>query len=279
MKVFISYNHKDQATAFKIKERLAAESFKVVIDAEKMQSGQDIRQFILECIRESGVTLSVISANSLMSAWVAMETITSGVDGDLRNRVFIPGYIDRSFFELDFTAQAMEKIDAELAEIDRLMRTALDKDWGIEDLQAERTRYRTLCNALPEIVGKLRNSLCIDLTPEHFEEGMEKIIADLKKKGGASDAKPSPLKAQATEDISSLQATISGILDESSRQRLEGISKRLITLQELLDKYQQELDFETDPKRQMRYERDIASTRQSIEKLLIEVKSYEPLTP
>lgn len=167
---------------------------------------------------------------------------------------------------------ALEKVENELKEISDLMKSAIDKGWGIEDLQSERTRYNKMKVNLPEIIGKLRNSLCIDLTSDHFEAGMKKIVSDLKKNPDALE-ETTRIKAQTTEAISNLQEIIFSTLDELSKQRLNSISQRLLKLRELLDKYEQELDFETDPRRQMRYEKEIEITKKSIQKILDEIKS------
>ena len=76
-KIFISYNHKDQVCAIKIKNKLSENGWDVWIDAERMQSGENIEQFIVSCIRESNATLTLISANSLLSAWVSVEMESS----------------------------------------------------------------------------------------------------------------------------------------------------------------------------------------------------------
>jgi hypothetical protein len=73
--VFISYNHHDIEIANKLKEKLTAADINVVIDSERMQAGEDIKEFIEKCVRETGTTISLISKNSLLSAWVAMESI------------------------------------------------------------------------------------------------------------------------------------------------------------------------------------------------------------
>lgn len=180
--IFISYNHNDQVIALKIKSDLEKEGFKVIIDVEKMRSGEGIEQFIFSCIEKSNVTLSLVSSNSLLSAWVAMETIISKVDENLRSRYFIPCYIDTDFFKRDFVDTALDKIEAEILEIDNLMKSRIDKRRGMEDLDKERTRYKKLENNLPEIVGKLKNSLCRDLTEDNYEKNIKKIIDELKNK-------------------------------------------------------------------------------------------------
>lgn len=271
MKIFISYNHQDQEIALKIRDVLAENGFEVMIDRDKMRTGQDIEQFIIHCIQQSGVTLSLVSTNSLMSAWVAMETVMSTAEEKMSRRFFVPCYIDHKFLDRNFTGLVLEKIDGELNEISTLMRSALEKEWGIEDLQSERTRYIKMKAHLPEIIGKLRGSLCIDLTPENFDLGMQKIIDDLRKQA-ATDESVS-VKSQTTGVIEELKSRIAGTLDELARQRLQAVSRRLSTLQDLMDRYEQELDLETDPKRQMRYEREIENTRKNIRNILDEIKS------
>lgn len=267
MKVFISYNHKDQTIALKIWKVLVENGIEAIIDKDKMQTGQDIEQFIIYCIQESGITLSLISTNSLMSAWVTMETMISNVDEKIRGRYFIPCYIDKEFIDRNFTGLALGKIEKELNEISHLMKSALDNGWGIEDLQSERTRYIKMKANLPEIIGKLRSVLCIDLTPDNFDNGMQKIIGDLKK-GPDVQGKPASIKGQAIEAFGELQKMIDGTFDDLSKQRLAAISRRLSTLQELLDRYEQEFDFESDPKRRIRYEKEMENTQRSMQKII-----------
>ena len=178
-KVFISYNHKDQEVALKIKEKLQNAGIKVIIDVEAMGTGENISEFITKCIKESGITLSLISANSLMSAWVAMETIWSSYDETLRHRYFMPCNIDNSFFEIAFTDKALDIVDAKILEVSETMVYRLTKGRGVEDLTREHTRLKRLSLELPSIIGRLKNSLCVSLIDNNFDSGMEKVIKDI----------------------------------------------------------------------------------------------------
>ena len=178
-KVFISYNHKDQEVALKIKEKLQNAGIVVVIDVEAMGTGENISGFITKCIKETGITLSLISANSLMSAWVAMETIWSSYDETLRNRYFMPCNIDDSFFKIAFTDQALDVIDEKILEVSDTIAKRLKKGRGIEDLTDELTRLNRLSLELPSIIGRLKNSLCVNLIDDHFDSGMEKVVKDI----------------------------------------------------------------------------------------------------
>lgn len=269
-KLFISYNHKDQPCAVKIKNRLVENGWEVWMDAAQMQAGENIEQFIFSGIRQTDITLTLVSANSLLSAWVAVETMATNLEEKLSSRRFIPCYIDTAFFDRSFTSKALSTIDENLQEIDSLMTAAIQKGWGIEDLQSERTRYLKLKAALPEIIGRLRNMLCIDLSGDQFEAGMQKILADLQPLRVATQ--PAITESKATV-ISQLTEKIATILDEGEKQRLRSLQNRLMQLQQLQTKYEEELDFETDPKRQMRYEREISNLKKSIEKVVTEIQS------
>jgi hypothetical protein len=70
-----------------------------------------------------------------------------------------------------------------------------------------------------------------------------------------------------------LQSEVNAILDEATRQRKQDLSKRLTQLQTLLARYQDTLDFEENPKLQMKYEKEVSNTQQMIEKVLAEIKT------
>lgn len=68
-----------------------------------------------------------------------------------------------------------------------------------------------------------------------------------------------------------LNNEVNAILDVANKQRMQDIGKRLTQLQTLLARYQEALDFEDNPKTQMRYEREVANTEKMIEKVLAEI--------
>ncbi len=178
--VFISYNHKDAAVADELKKRLRSSGVEVLIDTEKMLAGEGIESFIEKCVRESDVTLSVVSRKSLLSAWVAMESINTFFHEKTSKKKFIAAYVDESFFKRSFTDEALDVIDAEIADIQQTMTKRLERNRGIGDLQNELRRYKNLQNKIDEIVQRLRESLCIDITTkEKLDENYSKIIASV----------------------------------------------------------------------------------------------------
>ncbi len=173
--VFLSYNHKDSAAATKVKDFLRSKNINVTIDSEAMRSGEDIADFINKCIRESDVTLSLVSNNSLLSAWVGMETVNTLVGEHIAGKKFLAVVIDGAFYKRDFVDTSFTAIEERMAELKGLMLARLEKDRGIEDLQSERTRNKNLLNSLPEIVANLRARLNVDISDENFEKGMAKV--------------------------------------------------------------------------------------------------------
>ena len=174
--VFISYNHHDSAIANKLKEKLSAKNIQVVIDSEGMQAGEDIKEFIEKSVRETGVTISLVSATSLLSAWVAMESINTFYHEKTdTKKKFIACFITDDFFKRNFTDEALDHIDGEVKEIQNLITARMEKNRSIRDLQNELTRMTELRNNMDEITRRLRESLCIDIRGEMLETNFSKI--------------------------------------------------------------------------------------------------------
>ena len=174
--VFISYNHHDSETANKLKEKLRAKNIQVVIDSERMQAGEDIKEFIEKSVRETGVTISLVSATSLLSAWVSMESINTFYhEKTAIKKKFIACFITDDFFKRNFTDEALDYIDSEIKEIQNLVTARMEKNRSIRDLQNELTRMTELRNNMDEIIRRLRESLCIDIRDEKLESNFSKI--------------------------------------------------------------------------------------------------------
>ncbi|MEO6720097.1 MAG: TIR domain-containing protein [Ferruginibacter sp.] len=176
-KVFISYNHQDINIANKLRDKLTAENITVFIDSEKMQAGEDIKEFIEKCVRETQTTISLVSKNSLLSAWVAMESINTFYHEktDLTKK-FIACYITDDFFKRNFTDDALDHIELEIKEIQNLITVRMEKNRSIRDLQNELTRMTELRNNMDEIVRRLRERLCVDIIDENLDNNFQKIL-------------------------------------------------------------------------------------------------------
>lgn len=175
--VFISYNHNDSEVALKIKTALEIENFDVVIDRDNMIAGGEIKEFIMNSIQQSAVTISLVSNKSLKSAWVAMETINSFMQVDvLNNKRLISCYLDEEFFQNDFTLNSIKEIDNKIKSNQDIIAESHEKMIDTRDLNTQNTRLLSLRNNLDEIVRRLRDSLCLDLREPTFNENIKKLV-------------------------------------------------------------------------------------------------------
>ena len=178
--VFVSYNHDDSEVADKLKAALEARGIAVRIDHEAMKAGKDIKDFIEKSIRETDATVSIVSNRSLLSPWVAMETINSfyreKLEGDKK---FIACYIDDDFFSKNFVLSSVEKIDARIGEIDKMIPRYMEKKLDTVDLNNEKTRMYELRNNLGKIVQRLRDSLSLDLRETAFDGSVAKVVSTI----------------------------------------------------------------------------------------------------
>ena len=177
--VFISYSHEDIIIAEKIKKELEKNNFQVIIDVYAMKIGDNIESFIKKCIRENRFTLVIVSANSLWSAWVALEIIYSKYESDQRDHHLLPCIIDGSIFDKGFATKTLCQISEKIKGIDEIVNQRTKIQEGFEDIQDDRTRLIELKSNLTRIIGKLKNELCQDLSKENFNKGIKKIIKDL----------------------------------------------------------------------------------------------------
>jgi formylglycine-generating enzyme required for sulfatase activity len=183
-KVFISYNHKDRTVAQNLKQLLIANGFEVTIDSDAMQAGDDIKDFIEKCVRETDFTLSIVSKNSLRSAWVAMESSLTFGKEKVANGRFIACYIDPGFFQRSYTRETLTFIKSEIKEIQEEMSFRFEEGWDSRDLQDELNRFNDLKHHLPQIIHKLKNSLCVDIMNDNLEKNFPTISRSLRYHSG-----------------------------------------------------------------------------------------------
>jgi hypothetical protein len=180
-KIFISYNHEDAAVACKVRDLLLQNKLDVTIDMDSMAAGQSIQEFIEQSIREADAVVSIVSSRSLLSTWVAMETINcfhreKWIDGKL----FIGCYLTEDFFRPEFRLECTCQIDARLAAIEQLLPSYAERKIDPVDLNQEKTRLYELRNQLGHILAALKGSLCLDLRDARFEESSRSLVARIK---------------------------------------------------------------------------------------------------
>jgi hypothetical protein len=182
--VFISYNHDDREIADKLNTALEKNGIEVRIDHAVMEAGTSIQEFIENSIRETEVTISMVSNRSLLSAWVALESIeTFYKERFTGGKIFIACYIDDDFFSTDFRLNATKQIDAKIADIDNKFAEYITLKIDSNDLNNQKSRLYKLRNNLGDILVRLKESLCLDLRGNKFDESVTKIVSTIKAKG------------------------------------------------------------------------------------------------
>ncbi len=175
--VFISYNHKDETTAQLLKSKLEENKIKVILDTASMKAGTSIEEFIGESIRASEATISIVSVNSLLSGWVAMETVNMlNFEKLFKDKKLIPCCLDEDFFKDDFVTDASKKFEARLKEISELIQQHDEVQIDSRDFNDEKSRINFLKYNLDGIVGKLKKTLYINIDGNKLEENFPKIL-------------------------------------------------------------------------------------------------------
>ena len=181
--VFISYNHGDSEVADKLKTALEKTGIVVRIDKAVMDAGANIQEFIESSIRDTGVTLSLVSNHSLLSAWVALESIDTFYQEKFTGKKkFIACYVDDDFFRSDFRLNATKQIDAKIDEIDKLIPEYIAQKIDTNDLNSQKSRLFKLRNNLGDILLRLRESLCVDVREDKFDQSVAKIVSAINAK-------------------------------------------------------------------------------------------------
>jgi hypothetical protein len=182
MKVFISYSRKDAEFVNKLKEALEASDIGVIIDVESLKFGDNLQAFLEQSVRETDLTIAVISKQSLQSVWVVAEALEALMYEHVEGRKrFLPIYIDTSFLDDTLYLQIVEQIDASITTLQELTNQAIDKHLGTAHLDQKRERFITLRNNLDKILKKLTDVLVADFSSEEkFTKNLPKLIETIK---------------------------------------------------------------------------------------------------
>lgn len=180
--VFISYSSKDRDIAAKVRAALEAKGIAVTIDSEFLAPGGDIRAFIDKSIRETDVTLSIVSRNSLESDWVAIESIESfAAERYKEGKKFIAVDIDGEIHRNEFLNEALERINKEIKQLEKEIARAADSGVNAVNLERKKSRKYDLRHNLPKILDRLSEYLTPDIREPEFVKNLQRIIDEISK--------------------------------------------------------------------------------------------------
>ena len=174
-KVFISYNHKDAAVVDQMKKHFDENSIAYLLDERDMPGGEKIADFV-DKVKNVDCVVSIVSENSLMSAWVSQETHLTLLNPNI---LFLPCYIDEAFMDGQITVRAEKHVDDKIAEINaQIMQRGKNPT---DDLQVERKQWETYWQNFTSNLNNITQRKCINLLPENFESNMSEVISAIAK--------------------------------------------------------------------------------------------------
>jgi hypothetical protein len=179
--VFLSYNHADKDAVARLHETLKRQGIPVLIDSEWMVPGERIEAFIERALQRAGTVVSVVSRRSLLSAWVALETVHALERNRWTGRQFIACYLDDDFTDPACRVRLTDAIDQRLQHIQDLLAEHAGRRLDTRDLDEEKTRLYDLRNHLGVILAALKDSLCLDLRDPTFDESAKRLIAAIRR--------------------------------------------------------------------------------------------------
>jgi len=172
--VFISYNHGDKEIAKKVYYYLTQHKIPVFFD-EQMKAGESIYDYIENCIKQSEFTLFMVSAKSLSSAWVGLESIYSIYSSMIMERKIIPLLLDSVSFEDSFALVKIGEINEIIAEKNLEREKYVKQGLGSNFLDKEIDRLIDLKNNLPKVISFIRDHRAESYSEDNFDATMAKI--------------------------------------------------------------------------------------------------------
>lgn len=180
-KVFISYSHRDLGVTSKLRRKLESYGLRILIDVDSLPPGKSIREFIEESVRESDATISIVSRHSLMSTWVALETVSTLSHS---SKKLFGCFVDVDFLNREFVDEAQQYVAAEMQEIGARIKQRIDNQESFEDLYQVLEDHRRLRSNIDKIVRQLRDTVCLSLHQDVFEESCAKLARALESSSG-----------------------------------------------------------------------------------------------
>ena len=183
--VFISFSSKDWEVKEKVKDFLVQSGISVTDYDNSMQLGEEIEDFISRAIEENSFTINLISKNSLVSAWVANELLKNSAYKNLKGKKYIPCLIDEIIFDDNFVSDARDKVDTEMQRLRAQMIEQLEQEEPIDHLFSQYKLKEQLHVNIASLIDKLTRIGCPRLTPEFFEEKIDKLANKIIEEGNS----------------------------------------------------------------------------------------------
>lgn len=183
VKVFISYSRKDAEFVEKLAQKIQnAGGIDITIDDKSLAFGDNLQDFVDHAVRDTDLTISVVSKHSLESAWVAQEFLeTLMYEKVNEKKKLLPIYIDRSLFDNKYYLELLGKIEENIIELTQMTSEAVKHGGSSPNYDLQRARLHKLKSQLGDILAHLQNRLVADFSNEQvMAENLPKLLNIIK---------------------------------------------------------------------------------------------------
>lgn len=175
--VFLSYSHHDRIISTAIVGELEECGLAVVQDVTAIKTGQSIRRFMREAVTMSSVVICIVSRNSLLSGWVAIEFDEADREGLIRGGRFIPCVVDGALDDPELTTTLLDAIDERIRVIRKEMESRIELQRSANDMHDRYSAALLHRQLVPQMINFCRDTLCADLRPETFEAQIPRLLS------------------------------------------------------------------------------------------------------
>lgn len=185
VKVFISYSRKDAEFVEKLAQKIQnAGGVDITIDVKSVAFGDNLQDFVDHAVRDTDLTISVVSKHSLESAWVAQEFLeTLMYEKVNEKKKLLPIYIDRSLFDNNYCLELLGKIDRNIKDLIEMTGKAAQLGGNSTNYDLQRARLHRLKSQLGDILAHLQSRLAADFSNEQaMAENLPKLLNTIKGK-------------------------------------------------------------------------------------------------
>ncbi len=190
--VFISYSTKDQAAKDSLCALLDEAGIPYFLDSKDLEPGGDIQESLKQSLRDSRYTLMLVSENSLLSAWVGMETMFRLMEEYTTDKSrLICVVVDKSVLDLDFPLKMQLHFNEKREELEakRQQMKSLGGNTKVYDVEIQRLEQINV----GDIMIKVRNHLGLVLEDSKGVE-MGKLVKKILGTTESKSPKPKPIR-------------------------------------------------------------------------------------
>ncbi len=175
--VWIAHNRKDNRIANQIKTYLSHRDLYDVKDLISQDAGDRLKDFVANKALKTQFLLVLCSTNSISEGWTGLEQHLDILSNSLIQRNVIPLLLDDAVLQKDVVTQVLYRIEEQLDKVaEEKPKEKYTNNSLVNSLESDKVSLSVLRNNLPKIVQRLRNAPAVDISGEHFESGMEKVV-------------------------------------------------------------------------------------------------------